>query len=313
MVVDFTKLSQPVSSAFDTDYMDIYRQIDDDPERDLLYSNVKCHIAIKTADNPDPTSVDVQPKIVSLRIHTATDIDLKNNDYVIAKRCDLQGNVLHYYSGIIGEPAVSMARQSVNMIMSTLDDGDEPLPPPPPIGDSVTVTINYLDGEGKTVHEPIEKQYKKGTDIVINPLIIDGYTVSKAELDGQEVGTVEIDNIQEEHTVTFYYTAITQITNIRVLVDGDYIKDNGQFATGLHLYAPISILSVESANSLKLASNKFYHEEMGNITLITGDKFRDNLNNWHILTANPLKVDDGYIITFEDTEPVDCYVTHWYD
>ena len=304
--IDFTRLSQPVSNALDTDYMDIYRQVTGNPDRDLIADNIKCHIAIKTSDNPDPASVDVQPKIVSLRIHC-------NNDYIVAKRCDLQGNVIHYYSGIIGEPAVSMARQSVNMIMSSLTEGDEPLPPPPPVDESVTVTINYLDELEQPIRASVEQKYKKGSNVVINPLSIDNYTHTRTELDGETVQNVEINNISADAVVNFYYQAVTNITSIRMLVYGDYTKDSGDYAYGWHLYASISVL-LANGNTLKLASNKFNHEEMGIIEIKKGDKFRDNLDNWHIITDELTRVDDGYIITFADTqEPSDYYVTHWYE
>ena len=312
MPIDFTQISEPISNSLDTDYIDIYRQIDESPERDLYAENVKCHIAITTTDNPDPNSVDVQPIITSLRIHCGTWVDLKNNDYIIAKKCDLNGNVLHYYSGIIGEPAVSMARQSVNMIMSSLQEGDKPIPPPPPIDESVSVFVNYLDELEQPIRESSEQKYKKGSNVVANPLELENYTLNKIELNGETVQTAEIDNIQENAVVNFIYQAISNITSIRPLVYGDYVKDNGTYAYGLHLYAPISVLSVDG-NTLKLASNKFYHEEIGIIELIKGDKFRDNLENWHIITTEPLQVNDGYIITFDDTEePENYYVTHWY-
>lgn len=311
MSVDFTQISEPVSNALDTDYIDIYRQIDESPERDLLYSNVKCHIAIKTTDNPNPENVDVQPIITSLRIHCGTWVDLKNNDYVIAKKCDLHSNVLHYYSGIIGEPAVSMSRQSVNMEMSTLKQGDEPIPPPPPIEDSVSVIINCFDELEQPIKESIEQDYKKGTDVVINPLTFDNYSLVRTEVNGETVQTAEINDIQENAIVNFYYQSVTTITNIRMLVYGDYIKDNGTYGYGFHLYAPINVLD-SVTNTLKLASNKFNHEEIGTIEIKKGDKFRDNLDNWHIITSTPVKVDDDYIIIFTDTEPVEAYVTHWY-
>jgi len=313
MTIDFTQLSEPISNALDSDYIDIYRQINETPERDLYASNVKCHIAIKTTDNPNPESVDVQPIITSLRIHCPNWVDLKNNDYIIAKKCDLLGNVLHYYSGIIGEPAVSMARQSVNMIMSSLNEGDEPIPPPPPIDESVSVFVNYLDELGEPIRETTEQQYKKGSNVVINSLSLENYALTKIELNGEIVQIAQIDDIQENAIVDFYYQSVITITNIRPLVYGDYIKDDGTYAYGLHLYAPINVLSI-NGNTLKLASNKFYHEEIGEIKIVKDDKFKDNLGNWHIVTLNPEKVNDGYIISFADTEPVEnAYVTHWYE
>lgn len=312
MSVDFTKISQPISDALDTDYIDVYRQIDKSPERDLYATNIKCHIAIKTTDNSNPDNVDVQPVITSLRIHCGTWVDLKNNDYIIAKRCDLNGNVLHYYSGIIGEPAVSMARQSVNMIMSSLKQDDKPIPPPPPIEESVIVVINYLDEIDEPLHNSVTENYKRGTHVIIEPLNFDNYELIRTELNGENVEIVDIEDIHENSVVNFFYEPITGINSIRMLVNGDYVKDNGQFAYGLHLYAPINVLSA-NGNTLKLASNKFNHEEMGIIEIRKNDKFIDNFENWHIITLNPEKVNDGYIITFTDTEPIQAYVCHWYD
>lgn len=311
MPIDFTRLSAPISNALDSDYIDIYRQFEDNPERDLFASNVKCHISIKTSDNPNPENVDVQPIITSLRIHCDTSVDLQNNDYIIAKKCDLLGNALHYYAGIIGEPAVSMARQFVNMQMSSLKQSDEPIPPPP-ADESVSIIINYYNEVGEPIYDSVVQEYKKGSDVIINPLTIDNYTLVGIEVNDETVEEAVINNIQEDAQVNFYYEISVDITSIRVLVNGDYIKDNGAYAYGLHLYAPISVLSVINSTSLKLASNKFYHEEMGNIEIKKDTKFRDNLENWHIVTAVE-QVENGYLITFADTQAVECYVTHWYN
>ena len=311
--VDFTRLATPISNALDTDYMDIKRQVKDSPKPDLIYSNIPCHIAIKSSDNADPSSVDVQPIITSLRIHCGTWVDLKNNDYIIAKKCDLSGNILNYYEGRIGEPATSMARQFVDMAMSSARKGDEPEPVPPPEDESVSVVVNYLDETGEPIAESVTQTYRTGSEVRILPITLDNYSVARIEVNGQEVESATITDIQEDSTVDFYYQAVTSITSVRILVNGDYTRDDGKLAYGLHLYSPIPVLSLESANSLKLASNKFYHNDMGNITIKLDTKFRDNLNNWHIITANPVKVDDGYIITFADTEPVDAYVCNWYN
>jgi hypothetical protein len=310
--VDFTRLSTPISNALDTDYMDIKRQVKDSPEPDLIYSNIPCHIAIKTSDNADPSSVDVQPIITSLRIHYGTWVDLKNNDYIIAKKCDLNGNILNYYEGKIGEPATSMARPFVDMAMSSARKGDEPEPVPPPEDESVTVDVHYLDETGEPIAESVTQTIRRGETVTIQPITLDNYSIDRIIVNGQEVESAIIENIQEDSTVDFYYQAVTGITSIRILVNGDYTRDDGKLAYGLHLYSPIPVLSVESSNSLKLASNKFYHNDMGNITIKLDTKFRDNLNNWHIITAEPVKVDDGYIITFADTEPVEAYECHWY-
>ena len=315
--IDFTKLSKPISDALDTDYMDIYRQIEGSPKRDLLYSNVPCHIAIKSSDNADPSSVDVQPIITSLRVHCGTWVDLKNNDYLVVKKCDLNGNILNYYEGIIGEPATSMARQFVDMIMSSDKKSEEPEPAPPPEDETIDININYLDNlTDEKIKDSVIQKAQIGKNITIKPLSIENYVLARSVLNGQEVasGDIVIDEIQDiDYNVDFYYNSVVIITYIRPLVYGDFIKNNGTYSYGNHLYAKIPILEVIGNNSIKIASNKFKHNEMGTITLNTDSKFTDNLGNWHIITTTPEMVEGGYIITFADTEPVDAYVTEWYD
>ena len=322
MGIDFTQLTSPISKAFDTDFMDVYRQIEGNPERDIIIINAPCHIAITTSDNPNPNSVDVQPIITSLRIHFDNSIKVKNNDYIVAKKTDTKGNILHYYSGIVGEPAVSMARQSVNMQMSTLKESDEPpTPPPVPPEESVDIYINYLDDNEENIKPSEIQKAKIGTTAIIQPKEIENYLLNRVKLNGELVATgeVEIENIEnEQYTINFYYQSETEIKTIRPLVNGYYTMDNGNVKSGYHLYAEIPVLNVLSENSIKLSSNEFYHEEIGIIrfgtkeTAETCNKFRDNLDNWHIITSVPEMVEDGYIITFADTAPVEAYVTHWY-
>lgn len=322
MVVDFTKLTNPISKAFDSDFMDIYRNVDLSPERELLYENVPCHIAIKTTDNADPNSVDVQPIITSLAIHCNTYVDIKNNDYIVVKKTDTKGNPLHYYSGIIGEPAVSMARQSVNMQMSSLQESETP-PTPPPAEEGVTVTISYLKEDNTKLREDLEQKVAIGSKITVKPLVFDNYKVYRIVVNGDDINLtneVVIEQAEDtDYSIEFYYEEVVNIISIRPLVNGYYTMDNGNVKNGYHLYSEIPVLEVIDENRIKLASDKFYHDEIGTIALsnkLTNssvNKFRDNLENWHIIVANPAKVEDGYIITYQNTEPVDCYVTHWYD
>ena len=312
--IDFTKLSKPISDALDTDYMDIYRQIEGSPKRDLLYSNVPCHIAIKSSDNADPSSVDTQPIITSLRIH-CPNYDgagyLKNNDYLVVKKCDLNGNILNYYEGIIGEPATSMARQFVDMVMSSDKKSEEPEPAPPPEDETIDISINYLDNStNEKIKDSVIQKAQIGKNITIKPLSIENYVIARSVLNGEEVtsGDIVIDEVENiDYNIDFYYNSVVIMTYIRPLVYGDFIKNNGTYSYGNHLYAKIPILEVIGNNSIKIASNKFKHNEIGVITLDTTNiqnkttnKFIDNLGNWHI-------------ITFADTEPVEAYVTEWYD
>ena len=266
MGIDFTQLASPISQAFDTDFMDVYRQVEGSPDRDLIIINAPCHIAIKTTDNADPTSVDVQPIITSLRLHFDNSIKVKNNDYIIAKKCDTKGNVFHYYAGIVGEPAVSMARQSVTMQMSSLKEQDEPpTPPPVPIDESIDIIINYLNFSEQEIKPSTTQKVKLNSRAVIEPLQIDNYYLDRVTLNGELVptGEVTIENVEDEnYVINFYYQSESEIKSIRPLVNGYYTMDNGNVKKGYHLYAEIPVLSVISTNSIKLASNKFYHEEI---------------------------------------------------
>lgn len=317
MLINFALMSNAISGAFDSDYIDIYRQVEGSPERDLLYENVRCHIAIKSSDNPDPLSVDVQPIIKSLAIHMANWIDIQNNDYIVAKKTDTKGNVLHYYSGTVGYPSVSMARKSVNMIMNTLKQ-DEPITPTPiPEDEAGTVNIKFLnDVTSEEIRNKVTQKYKVGTDVTITPLEIENFEAVRAELNDeiQETTTIQINNIQKEsYMINYYYNPTTNLTYIRPLVNGIFVKDDGKVSDGYHFYKKIPITGLINENTIKIPDIYINHEEEGEIVLRQGSIFIDNLGNWHIITSEPQELTDGYIIEFEDTEPFEAVITHWYD
>lgn len=124
---NFGQIGDIVSSIMDTDLIDIGRRMEiknpdgstgeTDPT-DPIYLNVACHIAFNTADNPNAASIDTAPVIVSITIHCPLYVDLQNNDYVYAHKCDYQGNILETYTGVVGFHRVDQSRQSVQMAMS---------------------------------------------------------------------------------------------------------------------------------------------------------------------------------------------------
>ena len=114
--------------AFDTDKMDIYRRLEiinpdgttgETSENIPLYTDIECHIAFITADNPDSATSESQPIIVGLQINCGLEVDLQNGDYIIAKKLSNNGEILETYKGIIGEPTVSQSRKSAEMKMET--------------------------------------------------------------------------------------------------------------------------------------------------------------------------------------------------
>lgn len=114
--------------AFDTDKMDIARRMEvQNPDGTTgetgittpIYTNVPCHIAFITADNPNPDTIDTKPVIVGLQINCGLEVDLQNNDYITAYKLADNGDVLETYVGTIGFPTTSQSRKSAEMQMRT--------------------------------------------------------------------------------------------------------------------------------------------------------------------------------------------------
>lgn len=317
-MINFGAISEPLHNFLDSDYIDIYRKSADSAKREEIYSNISCHIAINTADNPNPNSVDTKPIITSLVIHMPTWVDIKNDDYVIAKKMNISGEILALYSGTVGYPAVSMARQSVNMNMETLEV-TEPITPVPPQNKS-QVIISYLNVDNdEKIKSDLIQTVEQGVTVNFFPPNINNYELNKSVLDGQEMplGAITIeDPTAEGHEIQFLYKAVSIISSFRVLVNGPYTKDNGTLGSGYHLYSKIPILAV-SENLINIPVNKFIHDEIGIINITEGTKIKDNLGNWHIIKTNPQKIDDYYMCEIADYEPKEAeqnaYETHWYE
>ena len=123
---DFGKIANIIASVMDTDKIDIGRRMEIvNPDGSIgeltpeepIYRGVQCHIAFNTADNPNPAAVDISPIIVSITVHCPLWVDLQNNDYVYAHKCDHNGNVLETYQGFVGFNTVTQSRKSVQMAM----------------------------------------------------------------------------------------------------------------------------------------------------------------------------------------------------
>ena len=136
---NFGQIGNIMSELFDSDFIDIKRDVGSNLQE--MYSNVPCHIAFASTDNPDPTTVDTKPIIQSINVHMPLWVDIKNNDFIVAKRMDSEGNLLKTYSGRCGNPIVSEGRQKVLMTMSATEPED---PTPVPPKDPAIIKINYL-------------------------------------------------------------------------------------------------------------------------------------------------------------------------
>lgn len=122
--VNFEPIGKVISDAFDSDRMDISRRVPvDNPDGTTgetgletpIYSNIICHISFVQIDNPDPNTVETRPIIQMVKISCSTDVDLQNGDLITAYKKSDSGETLDTYIGIIGEPVITMSRQTAEM------------------------------------------------------------------------------------------------------------------------------------------------------------------------------------------------------
>ena len=324
MGINFEKISNIISENFDIDLMDIYREVEGFVERQEIYSNIACNIEIVQADNPDPTAIDVVPIVSSIRIHMPNWVDVRNNDYIIAKRMSNDRQILQVYRGVSSEPAVWQARKSINMKMSTIEDDSTPITPPPPISQSI-VTIHFRDiSDDQELNPDVVKVVEQGTPYRVQPLTFEGFSLEQAFLDNEQVptGIVTIQNPQESgHDVMFKYQRLVTPNSFRLLVNGFYTKDDGSVGNGLHLYSSMPIISITQNNgiyTLVLDFDTIDHEEIGDIKLGIGSKLKTNTDIWLEITTESIKLDNGkYSFNAEQYTPTqteqDAVITHWYD
>lgn len=322
MKINFEKISDKIHEYFDTDLMDIYRKIDESAERVEIYSNIPCNIEINQEDNPDPTAIDVTPKISSLIIHMQNWVDVKNNDYIVAKRISNSNQVLTAYRGVCGEPAVWQSRKTINMQMISIGE-DKPVTPPPPIEQSIAKVYFRDISDDREIRSSVEQVLEQGKTSNIYPVTIENYSLEQSFLDGKQVetGVVTIEDPQEDgHEVVFKYSQQFVISSFRLLVKGAYTTDSGSLATGYHLYSKTPILSVAGVDGnyiIQVESNRIDHEDLGNIKLSVGSIIKTNTEQWLRISSTPTRLLDGtYSFETEPHEPtqeeLNAYITNWY-
>ena len=316
---NFGQISDVVSNVMDSDFIDIKR--DSGGKLEEVYSNVPCHLAFNSTDNPDPNSVDTKPIIQSINVHCGNWVDLRNNDFIVAKRMDNAGNLLKVYSGRCGNPIVSQGRQKVLMNMSATEP--EPPTPTPPINPAI-IKIKYLS-DGSPIQDEIEKTVEVGSSFTINAPTIEGYQFAECYVNGvlQESPTVYIASVDEEgYTIVFEYSVSDMPNMARFLVDGLYTTDDGDLANGWHQYKKIDLDSItESENVFTITCNNvsWVHEDNGKqLSIKIGAKLVLIPRNIFV------KVDEiinrvGNKITFTASEytptqdELNSYVCGWYD
>lgn len=316
---NFGQIGNIMSELFDSDFLDIKRDVGSNLQE--LYSNIPCHIAFASTDNPDPTTVDIKPIIQSINVHMPLWVDIQNNDFIVAKRMDSEGNLLKTYSGRCGNPIVSEGRQKVLMTMSATEPAD---PTPVPPKNPAIIKINYLSN-GIPIQDSIEKTVEVGSSFSITAPVIEGYSAEYCIVDGekQESAMVYIADVKDvEHTIDFVYTVSEMPNMMRFLVNGLYTKDDGSLANGYHLYRKVDIDSISEAEGVFTITSdnvKQVHDDNGKtFTISVGAKIVLIPRNIFVEVTKILGIENNKVTfiakEFVPTEDEkNAYVTGWYD
>ena len=170
---------------------------------------IRCWINPRSKDNPDPQIVMSQPVIISLEIYTFTEIDVRNNDFVIVQKSNAAGHVFGSWRGKCGEPFKYEPFQIVNIQMITLgNNGVPPMQPPVP---NISITyVHFLNHQGVRIHESIIHNVKQGERVQIPHLELDGFKFDHTTKDGKKLDVGEVDFAAKAsvYNITFFYTCI---------------------------------------------------------------------------------------------------------
>lgn len=315
---NFGQIGNIVSEFFDTDFVDIKR--DAEGQLQEVYSNIPCHIAFSSTDNPNPETVDIKPIIQSLNVHFPLWVDVQNNDFIIAKRMGNNNELLTVYSGRCGNPIVSQGRKKVMVVMSaTGSEEPTPIPPTNPININLKFVSNDVEIQDSGIY-----QVEKGKNFVYGAPQIDNYLAIDCEIDGvlQGATTAIINDVQEEHIVKFIYETSSVSNGFRFLVKGLYTKNDGSLANGYHLYKKIDIDSIsenEGIYTITCDDIKIEHEDNGKqLSILANTKIVLVPNNIFVKVKMVTNRSGGKItFTAEEFTPTneerDAYVCGWYD
>lgn len=316
---NFSSIGNVISELFDTDYIDIKREVNGNLSE--VYSNVPCHVAFSSVDNPDPSSVDVKPVIQSITVHCPLYVDVQNNDFLVAKRMGADWSVLAVYSGRCGNPVVSQGRKKVSMQMNATESES---PTPVPIENSVKIQISYLDDDSADVKAGEEREVSISGSFAMDAPQIDGYKCVGSAVDGERTSetSVSISDVgSESHFVEFIYEADSTPVYARFVAKGLYTKDDGTMGKGWHLYAKIPLSNVSNGGGVWTATCEnvdLTHEDNGDEFKIAVGTKMALFPSGAFVRITGVSVDGGEA-TFEavEYEPDDdernAYVAEWYD
>lgn len=313
---DFGQIGDIISKVCDSDYIDIKRDIDGKLQE--VYSNIPCHVAYMATDNPDPKTVDVKPIIQSITVHMQLWVDIRNNDFIVAKKTGSDGSLIATYSGRCGNPVVSQGRKKVVMQMNGTEN-DEPTPLPP--AQSAKITISYISSE-TPIQPDTEQLAEIGKPFEMEAPVIDGYTVSECYIDGviQETTTAHIDEVTADIQIQFVYAVNDTPSYFRFLVFGLYTKDDGSLASGWHLYKKVAIDSFsfeDDVYTITCEDVRLVHEDNGKMLTIEPEA-EIVFGGVYAEVKSIVSKDNGKVTftakAFTPTEKqTDAYTCKWYD
>lgn len=317
-MIDFGKIGDIASKAFDSDFIDIKRDISGKLQE--VYSNIPCHVAYASTDNPDPKTVDVKPIIQSITVHLQNWVDIRNNDFIVAKKIGSDGSIVATYSGRCGNPVVSQGRKKVAMQMDGTE-AEEPTPVPPKEG--ATITINYLS-DGTAIHDETRFTAEIGKPFEMEAPAMEGYTADKCYIDGelQEGTTAYIEEVTADTAISFVYAESDVPEFFRYLVNGLFTKDDGSLSSGWHLYKKIDIDAVsleEGVYSITCEDLVLVHEDGGQTLKIEVGAKMELIPSGAFVKVTEIVVKDNGNVTFNAVpfEPTEAernaYVCGYYD
>lgn len=318
MAFDFGQIGGAIAKVMDTDYIDIKRDLNGKLQE--VYSNIPCHIAYSSTDNPDPKTVDVKPIIQSITVHLQNWVDIRNNDFIVAKKIGSDGSIVATYSGRCGNPVVSQGRKKVAMQMDGTES-EEPTPVPPKEG--ATITISYLS-DGTAIHDETRITAEIGKPFEMEAPAMEGYTADECYIDDvlQEGTTAYIEEVTADTAISFVYAVSETPEFFRYLVNGLFTKDDGSLSSGWHLYKKIDIGAVsleEGVYSITCEDLVLVHEDGGQTLKIeVGAKMELIPSGAFVKVTEIVRKDNGNVtfnaVPFEPTEAErNAYVCGYYD
>lgn len=318
---DFSSIGDIISELFDSDFIDIKRDVNG--KLTEVYSNISCHIAYNSTDNPNPNSVDIKPIIQSINIHLPNWVDIRNNDYIIAKKMNGDGTqILGTYNGRCGNPVISQARKKVVMNMQGTDiESGEPTPPVIINSSQIEISFNY---NGVEIENTINKKVEVGTTFTFNPIDIEGYKPIRCFVNDieQESLDIELEVTEYNYKIKYEYEISEEINGFRYLVKGLYTTNDGSLKNGYHLYKKININSIsknENEYTITCKDEVITHEDNGlKLNIDSGVKLVLTPLDIFVIVDNIISKENNKI-TFTASEFIptedekNAYMTEWYD